>query len=464
MTKKADHMSARYQQIARQLKAAMESGELAAGSRLPSSRTWAQENGVSRATVEHAYGELVAQGWLERRGQAGTFVSDTVTPGVAQAKTQQAEIADKAPLPFQMGLPALDLFPRALWARLMGRRLRTQSRFDLGLSAPGGEALLRQAIVDYLRVSRSIDCQPEQIFITSSYGMSMALILRTLAQPGDGMWVEDPGFPLIRPTIAREQVQQLPVPVDENGMDIGAGKLLYPDARFVLLTPAHQSPLGVALSLPRRRQVLDWAARQAAWIIEDDYDSEFRYQGKPLPPLKSLDAPQRVIYTGTFSKSLFPALRCGWIVVPAPQVARFQAQARIAQCTVPGIVQLTLADFISQGHFWRHLKKMRQHYAQRRQWLETALARHGFQVVPQAGGIQLVVTVAGDDRAQVAQANRGGLAVEALSDWRHKRQGAGGIIMCFTNVSSAAMAGQLVERLKKAVEEAPQSGDRGAEN
>lgn len=196
----------RYQHIARQLKTAIEQGELAPGSRLPSSRTWAQELGVSRATVENVYGELVAQGWLERRGQAGTFVSnalrfETEPPIPAVFAGESPE-----PKPFQMGLPALDLFPREKWARVMGRRLRTQTRFDLALGDVCGEAILRQAIVDYLRVSRSIECLPEQVFITSGYADSMRLILRTLSVPGDSMWVEDPGFPLIRPVITQEGI------------------------------------------------------------------------------------------------------------------------------------------------------------------------------------------------------------------------------------------------------------------
>lgn len=245
-------MDACYQQIARLLKNSITAGELAPGARLPSSRTFAQENGVSRATVEHAYAELVAQGWIERRGQAGSFVAETVTPGNATPSPSPAEGSDKIPLPFEMGLPALDLFPRALWARLMGRRLRTQTRYDLGPGEVAGEQLLRQAIVDYLRFSRSIDCAPEQIFITASFAMSMTLILRTLARAGDGMWVEDPGFPLIRPVIAGENVALLPVPVDDDGMNIDAGQALHPQGRFVLLTPAHQSPLGVALSATAR--------------------------------------------------------------------------------------------------------------------------------------------------------------------------------------------------------------------
>ncbi len=162
-----------------------------------------------------------------------------------------------------------------------------------------------------------------------------------------------------------------------------------------------------------------------AWIIEDDYDSEFRYHGKPLPPLKSLDAPQRVIYAGTFSKSLFPALRTAWLVVPIKQIEHFRQQASLMPCSVPLLWQHTLADFIRDGHFWRHLKKMRQHYAQRRLWIEEALAEQGFVVTLQKGGIQLVIEVEGDDKAQVAKANQAGLAVQALSRWRVVSSGKG---------------------------------------
>lgn len=369
-----------YQRIARQLKQAIERGELAPGSRLPASRVYAQELGVSRATIENAWGELVAQGWLERRGQAGTFVSDRLSP--PQSVPERSVTGDEptAPLPLQLGLPALDLFPRGLWTRIMGRRLRTQTRFDLAPGDPCGDPTLRQAIVDYLRLSRSIECRPEQVLVTGSYAASMSLILRTLTRPGQQMWMEDPGFPLIRPIVSGEGVAICPVPVDEDGMDIGWAQRNYPNANFALLTPAHQSPLGVALSLTRRRQLLLWAAQNNAWIIEDDYDSEFRYRGKPLPPLKSLDAPQRVIYAGAFSKTFFPALRAAWLVVPEPLVAQFRQQAALMSCSVPTLWQQTLADFIREGHFWRHLKKMRASYAQRRQWLESALREHGIAV------------------------------------------------------------------------------------
>ncbi|HCB2272514.1 TPA: PLP-dependent aminotransferase family protein [Citrobacter koseri] len=448
----------RYQQIARQLKNAIEHGELKAGARLPSSRTWSQELGVSRSTVENAYGELVAQGWLERRGQAGTFVSGHVRPEKTVATPAVFAGESQTPDPFQMGLPALDLFPREIWARVMGRRLRTQTRFDLALGDVCGEAVLREAIVDYLRVSRSIECLPEQVFITSGYASSMTLILRALAKPGEGMWVEDPGFPLIRPVIAQENIGLMPVPVDDHGLNVAAGIRDYPQARFVLLTPAHQSPLGVALSLTRRRQLLEWAASAQAWIIEDDYDSEFRYHGKPLPPLKSLDAPQRVIYAGTFSKSLFPALRTAWLVVPLNQAARFRQLAGLMACSVPVLWQQTLADFIRDGHFWRHLKKMRQHYARRRLWMEEALREQGFAVVPQEGGIQLVVAVDADDRLLTAKANQAGLAVQALSRWRLQSEGRGGLLLSFTNITSAEMAKQVARQLREAITDTPSAG------
>lgn len=440
-----------YQRIARQLKSAIEHGELAPGSRLPASRVYAQELGVSRATVENAWGELVAQGWLERRGQAGTFVSERLSPLRGEPARRPTDIAPTAPQPFQLGLPALDLFPRGLWARVMGRRLRTQTRFDLAPGDPCGEMILRRAIVDYLRLSRSIECLPEQVLVTGNYAASMRLLLCTLAQPGQHMWMEDPGFPLIRPVITGEGGVIDPVPVDEEGMDVAWAQRHYPDAHFALLTPAHQSPLGVALSLSRRRQLLAWAARHDAWIIEDDYDSEFRYRGKPLPPLKSLDAPQRVIYAGSFSKSLFPALRAAWLVVPLPQVAAFRQQAELMSCSVPTLWQQTLADFIHEGHFWRHLKKMRTCYAQRRQWLESALLAQGFSVVPQLGGIQLVITVNGDDRALAVKARQAGLSVQALSDWRMQSRGEGGLLVSFTNLTSMAMATEAVRLLKVAL-------------
>ncbi|WP_058914407.1 PLP-dependent aminotransferase family protein [Entomohabitans teleogrylli] len=440
----------RYRQIALQLRQGMMSGELAVGARLPSSRTLAQELGVSRDTIENAYGELVAQGWLERRGQSGTFVSHT-PPGVRSRATTSPLSAHQQPQPFQMGLPALDAFPRALWGRLLGRRQRSQTGFDLAIPEPGGELSLRQAIAEYLRYSRNIDCSAEHIFITAGYAQALRLLLGVLATPQQGIWLEDPGYPLVRPILAEAGLRFCPVPVDSDGMDIAFGRKHFPDARFALVTPAHQSPLGVALSADRRRQLLEWAARCGSWIIEDDYDSEFRYHARPLPPVKSLDGPQRVIYAGTFSKSLFPALRTAWLVVPPALATAFQQAISRFPCTVPTLIQQTIGDFIHGGHFFRHLKKMRQLYGLRHENVTQALAEQGFRVAPQSGGIQLVIEVDEDDVLLAQKANRAGLAVQALTTWCSREPARRGLLLCFTNVASLSEARRLAKRLRDAI-------------
>ncbi len=239
-----------YQRIARQLKSAIERGELTPGSRLPASRVYAQEQGVSRATIENAWESWSPRDGSSGVGRRGTFVSERLSPRQLAPVPPVQPAAPTEPLPFQMGLPALDLFPRGQWARVMGRRLRTQSRFDLAPGDPGGDPLLRQAIVDYLRLSRSIDCQPDQVLITGSYAASMNLILRTLAQPGQHMWMEDPGYPFIRPVVEAGQLAVDAIPVDDEGMDVGWGQRHHPQARFALLTPAHQSPLGSRCRFP----------------------------------------------------------------------------------------------------------------------------------------------------------------------------------------------------------------------
>lgn len=438
----------RYRQIMTQFKQAIDSGELPAGSRLPSSRTLARELGLSRATIENAYSELVTLGLLERKGQAGTFVSAVAKRALKQQKIAPPKDQTRAQ-PFQMGLPALDLFPRAIWARLMGRRLRQQTQYCLALPLVAGEKGLKQAIAEYLRFSRGIDCLPEQVIITAGYQAAISLVLAALAEPGDGVWLEDPSYPIIRPVFSRAGMKLLPVPVDEDGMQIDYAQAHYPEARFALVTPAHQSPLGVALSMSRRYTLLEWASKQQSWVIEDDYDSEFRYHGKPLPALKSLDSSQRVIYAGTFSKTLFPALRTAWLVVPIQTIERFGQQAHHFPCTVPTLIQQTLTDFLQGGYFWRHLKKMRQCYAERRIWLETALHEQGFLVKKQQGGIQMVIDIGSDDRALVARANKAGLAIEALSHWRLQHPGPGGLLLGFTNITSFDMARHFVGLLSK---------------
>nr|WP_235488975.1 PLP-dependent aminotransferase family protein [Achromobacter sp. DMS1] len=324
---------------------------------------------------------------------------------------------------------------------------------------PAGYEPLRRSIAAYLGISRGIACTPAQVFVTNGYRGALQLACRALLEPGDEGWYEDPGYPYARRLLEDEGMRLAPVAVDEEGLDVGQGIRRAARARFAVVTPTHQSPLGMALSLPRRLELLEWAGRSAAWIVEDDYDSEFRYHGRPLPALKSLDAQGRVLYAGTFSKALFPGLRLAYLVAPQAQAARLQEAAQ--RLPGPGAVplQAAVADFMDQGHFARHLRRMRALYAVRRGFLVDALdAVFGgrLHVQPQAGGIHVLAHLAGrrSDRAIAAEARARGLAVQALSDWRIRKSAAGGLLLGFANLQSADEARAQAERLRAAFDAA----------
>lgn len=446
-----------YLQIYQRYCHAIASGALNAGDRVPSVRSLASELNLARGTVEMAYQMLIGEGYLISRGAAGTVVAAGLNrlveappsprPAAAPAPTQGIPHSDI--LPFQLGVPALDLFLRKSWARLATRHLRNM---EMVTPDPAGHPALRRAIATYLGISRGIRCSHEQVFITVGYRGALDLVCRALLRTGDLGWFEEPGYFHARQFLQQAGLRLHPVPVDMHGMDVSQGEQTADEARFAVVTPTHQSPMGVALSLPRRLALLEWAERRNAWIIEDDYDSEFRYHGRPLPPLKSLDHQGRVLYTGTFSKVLYPGLRLAYLVVPEAQVARFREL--VAQLPGAGnpVLQATLADFMEQGHFTRHLSKMRRVYAERHGYLVDALAtRLGerLRVQPQAGGIQLLAQVAGgatdQQLVEVAQAN--GLALHALSSWYMNPAQQRGVMMGFANFASAEQADRAVQQL-----------------
>jgi GntR family transcriptional regulator / MocR family aminotransferase len=268
-------------------------------------------------------------------------------------------------LHFRMGLPALDAFPRKLWTRLTARCTRGATPHDLGRLEGAGLKALRHRIAFYLRIARGVACTPEQIIVTTGYQGALALIAQTLLRPGDAVWVEDPGYFLARRALALAGARLIGVPVDGNGLDVAAARRRAERARLAVVTPCHQFPLGVTLPIARRLALLDWASEAGAWIVEDDYDSEFRYRGRPLPALKSIDTRDRVIYAGTFSKVLFPALRVGYLVVPEMLMKRFATACAALHPAPPDLVQTVVAAFIEDGHFARHIRKMRQLYAER---------------------------------------------------------------------------------------------------
>ena len=453
-----------YLQLYRRYREAIAAGQLQPGDRVPSVRSLASELNLARGTVETAYQMLVSEGYLLARGAAGTVVSPRLNhlpePLQTPPKPSLLALPSQPPsaevLPFQLGFPALDAFPRKTWARLAGRHLRHLDTRAMGYPDPAGHEPLRRAIATYLGVSRGIVCDQEQVFITAGYRGALDLLCRTLLHSRDLGWFEEPGYLLARQFLQRVGMRLQAVPVDEEGLQVSEGRRRAEQARFAVVTPSHQSPMGMALSLPRRLELLEWAAEQQAWIIEDDYDSEFRYQGRPLPALKSLDRNGRVLYTGTFSKVLFPGLRLAYLVVPAAQVGLF----RDALDYLPGpgalLPQATAAEFMEQGHFARHLRRMRGLYAERRGYLTTALEQQlgeHIQVQAQAGGIQVLANLhaALDDRSLAAAAQADGLALAALNDWRLQAPGQGGLLLGFSNFATAEAAQLAVQRLARLI-------------
>ncbi|MBO1114058.1 PLP-dependent aminotransferase family protein [Bordetella petrii] len=451
-----------YRQIYERFRGAIASGLLKPGERIPSARALATELGLARGTIETAYSLLAAEGYVQSRGQAGTVVAAGLRPHTRAAAIAPAVDSDAAASnfrpdsirPFQMGLPALDAFPRKIWARLGARCARAMQPSDMVHPSIYGLPALRAEIAAYLHVARGIDCTPSQVFVTSGYCDSMQLIGQALLKPGDTVWLEDPGYPPTRRLLALMGIAAAPVPVDGAGMVVADGILAAPKARAAVVTPAHQSPLSVSLSLPRRMALLDWAAQSGAWIIEDDYDGEYRYVSRPLPALKSLDRDGRVIYAGTFSKVLFPSLRLAYLVVPPAQAERF---ATITQARAGGSPQLTQAivtAFITEGHFARHIQRMRKLYAERRQaataGLEHVLKTH-IRIDPQPGGMHLILRLGSrlSDRRLAARMRADGMFAEALSDWDHGARAAPALLLGFTNIDSQATAEKLGRRILK---------------
>ena len=448
-----------YRQIYDRLRGAIDSGVLKPGDRIPSARALTKELGLARGTVEAAYSLLAADGYTQARGQAGTIVTPGLRPRAPIVETPPINSALAATsfrpdsiLPFQMGLPALDEFPRKIWARLGARCFRSMQPSDMVHPPVSGLHALRTEIAAYLRVARGIDCAPSQVFVTSGYRHTIELIAHALLKAGDRVWVEDPGYPPTRGLLKHLNIAAVPVAVDGDGMIVADGVKAAPDARAAVVTPAHQSPLCVSLSLPRRQALLDWASRNDAWIIEDDYDGEYRYVSRPLPSLKSLDRDGRVLYAGTFSKVLFPSIRLAYLVAPESQVERFEQITHAFAGGSPELTQSVVTAFIKEGHFARHIQRTRKLYAERRAaavtGLESVLGEH-MRIDAQPGGMHLILRFQGQpsDRQLAARMRREGLYAEALTNWTMAGDGPSALLLGFTNIASQADAEQLGRRI-----------------
>jgi GntR family transcriptional regulator/MocR family aminotransferase len=455
----ADAASPYYRQIYDRFCAAIVGGVLKPGDRIPSARALAEELGLARGTIDAAYSLLLAEGYIQSRGQAGTIVTPDLIPRApvqVAAPARPRRVANSfrpdSIRPFQMGLPALDAFPRKVWARLGARCAREMQPSEMVHPAVQGLPELRAQIAAYLQVSRGIACSPSQVFVTSGYRHTLSLIAQALMKAGDNVWTEDPGYPPTRELLGHMRIATVPVPVDQEGIVVAEGLRLAPRARAAVVTPAHQSPLCVSLSLARRWALLDWATRNQAWIIEDDYDGEYRYVSRPLPALKSLDREGRVLYAGTFSKVLFPSIRLAYLVVPENQVERFNDVSEIVAAGSSWLMQAVVSAFIHEGHFARHIQRMRKLYGERRDvtaaGLENVLGKY-VSIDSQPGGMHLILRLLARraDRGLVARLLDAGLYAEALTDWSSRRDGASALLLNFTNVESQIKAEALGKRM-----------------
>jgi GntR family transcriptional regulator / MocR family aminotransferase len=376
-----------------ELRSAILDGRLKSGARLPSTRNLAAQYGLARGTVVAAFQQLQAEGFVSSEVSAGTFVVPApgreMTPPAKQRSSQEvmsrATIAKRTqsllkttflqPASRSIGKafrgyePAIDLFPVELWARIAARVYRKAPRSLYGQGDAGGYPPLRRAIAEYLGHSRGVRCSAEQIIVTSGAQQALDLVARVLLDPGDEVWMEDPGYPGASQAFQNAGACVVPIPVDGDGIDVARAMKSALGARAVYVTPANQFPLGTVMSAERRAELLSWAARAGAWIIEDEYDAEYRYSGKPLASLHSLDRSGSIIYVGTFTKMLFNALRIGFVVVPERVGEAFRIARSFMDRHAPTLDQAVLAEFINDGHFGHHVRKMRQVYSERSQLL-----------------------------------------------------------------------------------------------
>ncbi|MCP5153223.1 MAG: PLP-dependent aminotransferase family protein [Ectothiorhodospiraceae bacterium] len=469
-----------HRQVYEALRDAVLAGRVRPGTRLPSTRSLASQLGVSRNTVISAYEQLTSEGFLESRAGAGTRVcavfperpSGTPTRALVRARTTPpptvsrrgaligATLRPTSPATataFQPGLPALDQFPFAIWNRLLTRAARQLDRAELGYGASGGLPALRETVAEYLTASRGVRCRPSQVVVTGGAQAALDLATRMLLDPGDEAWLEEPGYSGARGALLAAGARLRPVPVDDEGLDVEHAAAHFPRARLAYVTPSYQFPCGVTMSLERRLSLIDWAERAGAWVIEDDYDSEYRYRGRPLNALQGLDDGERVVYLGTFSKTLFPALRVAYLVVPEPLADAFRNALRITGQDASVPVQAALAAFIGEGHFAAHVRRMRALYASRqRRFVELASARVGdwLDIRPTDAGMQIAATlrVAGDDRAVSAAAARRGLVAPPLSGLHLGPVTRSGLFLGYAGIDDARLESSL-ERLADALRE-----------
>jgi GntR family transcriptional regulator / MocR family aminotransferase len=380
-----------HRQIYEGLQQAILDGRLRPGQRLPSTRALSLELGVSRLPVLTAYDQLIHEGYLSGRVGSGTFVSSGLPadlppstfrdrgaerPGGPRQAPSEPTIPGARLDPFQIGIPALDRFPQSTWARLIARHARALTPVQMSYGDPAGQLALRVAVAAHLRAARAVRCEADDVIVVSGSQAALHLAGSVLLAPGGGVAIEDPGYFGAQRALRAAGARLVPIPVDDQGLSVAALDRCGKAVRAVYVTPSHQYPLGASMSAGRRLALLNWAARRGGWILEDDYDSEFRYVSQPLGSVHGMDTHGRVVYIGTFSKALFPAMRIGYLVVPPALRDRFVDARKAFDFFPPSLYQLALAEFLGEGHYGRHLRRMHAVYLERRQALLDGIARH----------------------------------------------------------------------------------------
>jgi GntR family transcriptional regulator/MocR family aminotransferase len=450
------------------IRRAIAGGSLPPGARLPSSRELAADVGVSRTTALLVYEQLGAEGYLTTRPGLGTFVERQlpderppaeVVPAARRAfeagvSARGAALAAIPPAavrlgagvrPFRIGVPALDCFPLRLWTELATRRLRTATTAELDYGDPAGERRLREAIATHVSAARGTVCSADQVLIVAGAQQGLQIACRALLDPGDPCVVEDPGYPGAWSACLAAGAGLHPAAVDEQGLVVAAARRAVPAPRLVYVTPSHQFPTGVPMSLARRRELLLWARDAGAWIVEDDYDSEYRHGARPIPCLHGLDPDGRVIYVGSFSKTLFPSLRLGFLILPAGIERRCAAMRAASDLHPPVLDQLVVADLIADGHYERHLRRMRGVYRERLEALIEAADQYCgdvLRVAPVQTGLHAVANLAADIDAAAAATEAARLDVELMPLAAYAAvpsRGAGALVLGFGGMDAAGV-------------------------
>lgn len=455
-----------YRQIYEAIRAAILSGDFESKMRLPASRLLAKQLGVSRMTIVNAYEQLFAEGYLEGKTGAGTFVAahlpeEFLQTAQTNSKKKFKKTSRKIKLsaygeklaesdyvvwrnqrptrfvPFQHGIPAIDKFPFDVWQKLLQNRQKNSFREIHGYGEPAGFFPLREAVAAHLRSARGVKCTAEQVIITNGTQQAVDLIARVLLESGDKVWMEEPCYLGARDVFTSIGAEISHIDVDAEGFDVKKAKKQSRTARLVYITPSHQYPLGYTMSLARRLNLLEWASENDSWILEDDYDSEYRYSGRPLAALQGLDRDGRVIYIGTFSKTIFPALRLGCMVVPTDLIQIFCAARALSDVHSPILNQAVLADFIAQGHFTRHLRRMRLLYETRQKILIKTVEKNlgdSLEINRSDAGMHVIgwLPKGIDDREISRKARQLNLNIAPLSNYCNRPFNRGGLLFGYT--------------------------------